>query len=181
MECGKMSDLIMKYLDGNISEVELKLLNRHMISCEKCSKEFEIMTEISELINELPEISAPADFESKVMHRIKQQKAQTSMVNMLIGAVGLFIFAYYMILFVIVPFFQERGAFQMILGYSSFILNLIGEYITRIIVYLPITIENLLILRSILIKDYMNIMLLIASGVILLNMGLIKVINLQQE
>lgn len=181
MECGKISDLIMKYLDGDISEVELKLLNKHKLTCEACRREFEIMTEMAKCINELPELSAPYGFESKVMGRLKQQKSRISMVNMQIGAAGLFVFAYYMAIFVIVPFFHESGTFQVLLGYGAFALNLIGEYITRIIVYLPITIDNLLILRNILVRDYMNIMLLIAGGAMLLNLGLIRFINLQQE
>lgn len=181
MECSQMSDLIMKYLDGDISEVELKLLNKHKLSCEACRKEFIIMTEMAEIINDLPELEAPYGFEEKVMDKLKLQKSRTSMFNMLIGAAGLFVFAYYMILYAIIPFLQESGAMQILLGYGSYIADIIGGYITRIIVYLPITIENLLILRNILVRDYMNILMFIAGGVLLLNLGLIRFINLQQE
>lgn len=181
MECSKISDFIMKYIDGDISEVELKMLNRHMLCCEECSRELQILTEMSKCISELPEIEAPAGLEARVMARIKQQRSQASMLNMLMGAAGLLVFAYYMTIFAILPFFRELGAFQMILSYGSYFLKLIGEYLMKIIVYLPITIENLLILRNILVRDYMNIMLFIAGVVMLLNLELIKFINLQQE
>ena len=181
MECSKISDFIMKYIDGDISEVELKMLNRHMLYCEDCRREFQILTEMSKCISELPEVEAPASLEAKVMARIKQQRTQSSMLSMLLGAAGLFVFAYYMAIFAILPFFRELGTFQMMLSYGNYFLKLIGGYITKIIVYLPITIENLLILRNILIRDYMNVMLLIAGGVMLLNLELIKFINLQQE
>ncbi|MDD2481609.1 MAG: zf-HC2 domain-containing protein [Lutispora sp.] len=181
MECGEISGLIMKYMDGDISEVEQKLLDKHKLSCEKCSKEFEILTEMAEFISGLPELSAPAGFESRVMERIRHQRSRTSMFNMLMGTAGLLVFAYYMTIFVIVPGFQESGILQIIFGYGSIVLKLIGECITKIIVYLPITIDNLLILRSILVRDYMNMMLFVAGGAMLLNLGLIRVINLQQE
>lgn len=181
MECSKVSDLIMKYIDGDISEVELMLLNKHMLSCKSCNEEFEMMTEMMRCINDMPEISPPCDLEAKVMKRISRQREASSMINMLIGAAGMFAFAYYMIIFVILPFIQDAGIGQMMLGYGRFVLDLIGEYIMNILVYLPITIDNLLILRNILIQDYMHIMLFIAGAVMVLNLGLIRIINLQRE
>ena len=50
-----------------------------------------------------------------------------------------------------------------------------------IVVNLPIIIDNLLVLRNILIKDYMHIMLFVAAVVAVLNLGLIRIINFQQE
>lgn len=181
MECSEISNLIMKYVDGDISEVERKLLNKHKLSCERCNQEFEMMTEMIKCINELPEVSPPYDFEAKVMSKISKQRVRSSMLNMLIGAVGMLAFAYYMIIFVILPFIQDAGIGQMLLGYGRFALDLIGKYIMNILVYLPITIDNLLILRNIMIKDYMHIMLFIAGAVMIFNLGLIRIINLQRE
>ncbi|SHI39784.1 anti-sigma factor family protein [Lutispora thermophila] len=181
MECSEVSNLIMKYIDGDISEVELKLLNKHILSCESCHEEFQMMTEMIKCINEMPEISPPCDLEEKIMNRINREREASSMVNMLIGAAGMFAFAYYMIIFVILPFMRDAGIGQILLGYGAFVLGIIDRYFIGILVYLPITINNLLTLRKILLQDYMNIMIFISGVVMVLNLGLIRIINLQRE
>ena len=112
MECSEVNNLIMKYLDGSISEVELKLLNRHRLNCWECNEEFEMMTEIIKYINELPEISPPYDLEEKVMKRIRMKRSASSMFSMLVGVAGMFAFAYYMTIFVILPYIQDINLLQ---------------------------------------------------------------------
>jgi len=181
VECSEINDLIMKYLDGSISELELKLLDKHRLNCRECNEEFEMMTEIFKCINELPEISPPYNLEEKVMKRIRNQRALSSMASMLVGVAGLFAFAYYMMIFIILPFIQDISLVQQVSGYVYFAVDVVERYLINMVVHVPIIIENLLILRNILIKDYMHIMLFIAAGVMVLNIGLIRVINFQQE
>lgn len=181
MECSEISNLIMKYVDGDISEVELKFLNKHMQFCESCRQEFEMMTEVIKCINELPEVSPPYNFEAKVMERISKQRVRSSMLNMLIGAAGMLVFAYYTMIFVILPLIQDMSVVQSLLGYGRYAFGLVGKYLMSIIVNLPITIDNLFKLRNILINNYMHIMLFIAGAVMIFNLGLIRIINLQRE
>jgi len=181
MECSEISNLIMKYVDNVISEVELKNLNKHIINCESCKQEFEMMTEMIKCINELPEVSPPYDFEAKVMNRISKQRARSSMLNMLVGAAGMFVFAYYTMIFVILPLIQNMAIVQSLLDYGYYAFGLVGKYLMSIIINLPITIDNLLKLRNILINEYMHIMLFIAGAVMIFNLGLIRIINLQRE
>ncbi len=71
MDC-KISDmLIMKYIDGEISEAEAATLNAHILECEACRKEFYFYDSMVKGFDTLPEIEAPKNFETEVMAKIK--------------------------------------------------------------------------------------------------------------
>ena len=71
MDC-KMSDmLIMKYMDGEINEMEAGMLNAHILECEACRKEFYFYDTMVKGFETLPEIEAPQNFEMEVMSKIK--------------------------------------------------------------------------------------------------------------
>lgn len=70
MDC-KMSDmLIMKYMDGELSENEAKMLNAHILDCEACRKEFYLYDSMIKEFEAMPEICAPDGFELEVMAKV---------------------------------------------------------------------------------------------------------------
>jgi len=77
MDCKYAQKLMMKYMDGEISEAEAKALNEHILVCENCREEFfvydAIITEAEKI--SAKEIEAPVGFEKAVMMKIKAEKA----------------------------------------------------------------------------------------------------------
>lgn len=181
MQCSEISELMMKYLDKDISELELIALEKHNISCKSCNHEFNALKKAVGLVETLPDVEPPYAFEMKVMRKIGAETYKRNTANLLVGIGGLFSFAYYMLLFVIIPYVQNTGILDNLFGYGSYGLEMFMGYLTNILVYIPIAIENLIKLRNILIRDYMNWMLVLTGIVMVLNLGLIKVLSLQQE
>lgn len=181
MQCSEISELMMKYLDKDISELELMALEKHNQSCKSCNHEFNALRKAIGLVETLPDVEPPFAFEMKVMERIGRERYKQNNANFLVGIGGLFSFAYYMILFVIIPYAQNTGILDTLFGYGFYGLEIFIEYFTNILVYIPITIENLVKLRNILIRDYMNLIIVFTGIMMALNLGLIKILSLQQE
>lgn len=70
MSCNKTEDLIMRYMDGSISEMEAVKLNEHISECELCREEFQAYDEVMALFLESELEEAPPEFEERVMARI---------------------------------------------------------------------------------------------------------------
>ncbi len=45
MQCKQINNHMMKYFDGNISELETEQLMRHLQKCTICADEFEVLRE----------------------------------------------------------------------------------------------------------------------------------------
>ena len=43
MQCKEISSLVMKYFDGNISELEREMIIRHNDKCSVCAEEFALL------------------------------------------------------------------------------------------------------------------------------------------
>lgn len=71
MDCSMSDMLIMKYMDGEITESEAMLLNEHILQCEACRKEFYLFDRMTKGFESLPEIEAPEGFEMAVMAKIE--------------------------------------------------------------------------------------------------------------
>ena len=93
MECDKIELLMMKHMDGALTEDEKERLEKHIRSCEKCGEDFLIYEEIQ---NGLPEpmIFAPDNFETLVMEKInalpENKKFAGSIDNLLCVVWGIF-------------------------------------------------------------------------------------------
>lgn len=70
MNCNKAEKYIMKYIDGELSEKEARILNEHILMCRVCKESFYIYNTISVNIVEKLEYSAPEGFEARVMGSI---------------------------------------------------------------------------------------------------------------
>lgn len=181
MQCSEISGLMMKYLDKDISELELMALEKHNLSCKSCNYEFKALKKAVGLVEALPDVEPPFAFEMKVMERIGRERYKQNTANLLVGIAGLFSFAYYMLLFVMLPYIKNTGILDTLYGYGSYGMKIFMEHFTNVLVYIPITLENLIKLRNILIRDYINVLIVFIGIIMVLNLGLIKILNLQQE
>lgn len=59
MECGRFERLMMASLDGEICAEERAELESHLVSCEKCRREFEELERVSELVGDI-ELQRPS-------------------------------------------------------------------------------------------------------------------------
>lgn len=71
MNCNDYSDSIMKYFDDSLNDIESAQMKQHFKICKKCNCEFEEMKLILNSLENDSNIEPPADFEIKVMDRIK--------------------------------------------------------------------------------------------------------------
>lgn len=70
MECSKVSELIMKDIDGNITIDEKNTLKQHINDCVLCREEYFNLKESMELFNDIEEKVAPDEIENIVMNKI---------------------------------------------------------------------------------------------------------------
>ena len=70
MNCKNSEKLIMKYVDGELSEEEAKLLNGHITKCSECKAEFYFYDNMLKSFGNFEEVEAPETFEADVMAKI---------------------------------------------------------------------------------------------------------------
>ena len=71
MNCNNYSDIIMRYFDGGLNDIETAQMKQHLKICKNCSSEFEDMRDIFSSLENGNQIEPPEDFEIKVMEKIK--------------------------------------------------------------------------------------------------------------
>lgn len=183
MECREISDLMMKYIDGDISCIEQERLNAHIKSCGSCSLEFQLLKDTVFLVEELPELDLPETFDAKVMEVIRAEEAYTkgkSSTLLGIGIIGLIAFVCYLGIFVTLPFIIESGIMNPIAGYISMAFSFAIEKLTSALIATLLFIGKMFTLRDLLINQYLNI-INIALIVVLLNMIVYRAIKYQHE
>ncbi len=75
MNCSKESvGLMHKYLDGDITRQEEEQLRIHLQGCELCQKHFHELKRAVTLVQSTEQVTAPADFTTKVMQRLPEEK-----------------------------------------------------------------------------------------------------------
>ncbi len=76
MKCSKAHKLISPYVDGELSERDMKPLKDHMKVCGKCRAEFEENKELHGFFSGVAEFKAPYGFHTRVMANISSGKAR---------------------------------------------------------------------------------------------------------
>ncbi|AZR73164.1 hypothetical protein BBF96_07060 [Anoxybacter fermentans] len=71
MDCQNAYKLMNRYIDGEITSEEEKVLEFHLLRCRGCQKEFGEIKELNLMLNTL---YPSYDFTSKVMARIEEEK-----------------------------------------------------------------------------------------------------------
>lgn len=71
MNCETTKDYIMKYFDGELSNIEEAQFRQHLKTCPDCGNEFHCMETIFTALEAKVELEPPADFETRVMDRVE--------------------------------------------------------------------------------------------------------------
>lgn len=173
---------MMKYFDGNISELEMEQLMRHLQKCEACTEEFEVLREALFEIEELPDIDPPAELTANIMTAVYSQKhlqiSKWQLVCWSVGFIGLVLFTYNIIAFAILPMISGGTPLlsaESLLRAAYWVGNLMKDGIVTI----SISIGKLLILRNIILKDYSVLILIWAVAFAMVDFMLYKLINMK--
>lgn len=70
MNCDKSKDYMMKYFDGELSDIEEAQFRQHLNVCPDCDGEFRCMESIFTTLETKVEIEPPKDFEARVMDKV---------------------------------------------------------------------------------------------------------------
>ncbi len=97
MDCNKANELMMDYMDFNLSDEDRFLLEHHLKECKTCKEEFEIYSNMLEEFSVVEDIHLPEDFEVQVMEKIeaiepkylKQKKDNNNLIYVFIGFMAL--------------------------------------------------------------------------------------------
>ena len=92
MECEKANDLMMKYMDGTLSESEAFSLNRHIKTCGQCEEDFLMYDSILDDFSGMTLSEPPEGFELRVMSIVRQlpEVGVKSAHRSLYGVLGVF-------------------------------------------------------------------------------------------
>ncbi|MDR1560077.1 MAG: zf-HC2 domain-containing protein [Clostridiales bacterium] len=92
MECEKAGDLMMKYMDGVLTDAEAASLNRHIQTCGHCKEDFLVYDGIMNDFSDMTLSEAPEGFERRVMAIIAQlPEMGAKSVNLPVyGIIGVF-------------------------------------------------------------------------------------------
>lgn len=79
MNCDKeVFSLIHKYLDEEITDLERRQLNNHLVECEDCRTHMSQLKKSIALVQSTSHIEAPANFTNLVMSQLPQQKSSVN-------------------------------------------------------------------------------------------------------
>lgn len=185
MQCKEISNLVMKYFDGNISELEREIIIRHNEKCCSCAEEFALLRNAIDTLEELPELEVPVGFESRVMEGIRTGRAYSVNPQLvafwLISVLGLMIFAWNMVTFVAIPFIRESGmliAAQNVIIYG---INVVSGILRELLVTVSVFLGKILVLRNVLLRDYLSSVAMIAAAFMGINVLLIYRLKLREN
>lgn len=77
MKCDECKDKISLYIDGMVDEAEEKAIVAHLDLCETCQKEYEVLTEMIQVLKFSDDIDMPRAFHEDLMRRLKQEQKVT--------------------------------------------------------------------------------------------------------
>jgi hypothetical protein len=175
----------MKYFDGNISELERGMIIKHNEKCSSCAEEFAVLREAIDTLEEFPEVEVPAGFELRVMEGIKLQRAYFTNPKIvafwLISVLGLMVFAWNMVTFVLIPFAVESGILIAAQNVVIYGVNVVSGILSNLLVIVSVMLGKILVLRNVLLRDYTTSVTLIALAFMGINLFLIYRLKLQEN
>lgn len=184
MQCKQINYLMMKYFDGNISELELEQLMRHLQICKGCDEEFNLLREALFEIEELPDLEPPAELTANIMAAVYSQKhlqiSKRQLVCWLVGFVGLVLFTYNIIAFAIFPMISGGMPLlsaESLLSAAYWIGNLMKDGL----VAAAVSIGKLLIIRDIILEDYTVLVFIWAAAFIMVDLMLYKLMSMKRN
>jgi hypothetical protein len=156
MQCKQISNLTMKYFDGNISEIELEQLLKHNQKCSACAEEFEVLKDAIYEIETLPEIDPSPELTANIMTSIAEQKHfnlnARQIICVVMGFVGLVLFTYNIISYVILPMMGVTPLISFQSGLE--VIYMLVEKAKDGFVDMSLYLGKLLIFRNILFREH---------------------------
>lgn len=74
MKCSKIQQLLSNYLDGAVSEKDIRVIEEHLKACPKCQKELEALEKIKHALDMTHEVVVSRDFEKIILNQIRKLK-----------------------------------------------------------------------------------------------------------
>ncbi|OGO77275.1 MAG: hypothetical protein A2Y23_02535 [Clostridiales bacterium GWB2_37_7] len=183
MECKQINNLTMKYFDGNISEIELEQLMHHNQKCPSCAEEFEVLKDAIFGIETLPEIDPPLELTANIMAAVANQKHlqvnARQLICWLMGFMGLVVFTYNIIAFVIFPMMGGAPlvSFQSVLRFIYLVIEKAKDGFVAMSLYLG----KLMILRNIIFKEYTMFIFLWLAAFVAVGFMLVRKVNMKKN
>jgi hypothetical protein len=162
MQCEQINDIIMKYFDGHTSELEHEQLQQHIQKCQCCAMDFQALKDALYEIECLPELEAPEHLTLNIMMAVEEQKSfvinKWQMLSWGVGFLGLVLFTYNIISYVILPLLgiapltTMPSLMQMMYG--------MGEALKNGFTGLSFLVGKLVVLRNVLFKEHQVLIVL---------------------
>lgn len=185
MRCKEINNLVMKYFDGNASELEREMIVKHNKECSRCAEEFSLLREAIDIIEEFPEVEVPVGFESRVMEGIKTRgeyiTSRKIVAFWLVAVLGLMVFGWNMVTHLAIPFIAESEAFVAVQNAIAYAVNMVSGILRELIVAVPVLLGKMLVLRNILLRDYVTAAAMIVSAFMCINLFLIYRFSVQEN
>ncbi|HPW40273.1 MAG TPA: hypothetical protein PLW98_02015 [Bacillota bacterium] len=185
MQCQEINNLVMKYFDGNISELEREMIIKHNEKCNRCAEEFGILRNAIDTLEELPEIEVPAGFESRVMEGILSRRAYSTNPKIvafwLLSVLGLMVFGWNMAAYVIMPLIRESGIIIAANNVLIYGFNVVSGILREVVVTASMLLGKILVMRNVLLRDYITSVTLIVLAFMAINVFLAYRRKLQEN
>jgi len=152
MDCYRIDELLMKYMDDTLDESEAAKLGQHLSICPNCAMDFNMYDEILTGFSEMELIPAPEGFEERVMCRVAELPSFAAKLNSTVENMMCFIWCGISVLFGMGLLMNiNREAIMEYLyaqpelaGYAN-ILAQVGEYSAALAGNLMLTINQIII------------------------------------
>lgn len=74
MDCKKIRVLLSSYQDEEVNERDRSEISSHLLKCESCRREFELLESVKSEIKKMGEIEPPQNFTPLIMGKIREVK-----------------------------------------------------------------------------------------------------------
>ncbi len=182
MKCNEAELLIMEYFDGGLMKEKLDLLVAHFSECEACKLEFESMKTVLEAVESLPELEPGENFTQNVMKKVEKKGWQLRTERYFSGVLWAAALLAFMIL--TRDFLQDSvtgiassSAVSSVVGSANFGMESswtasISSFFADIPARLTHLLERTMYFRTILLSEYLTIVLGLAFTFVVANLGL---------
>lgn len=73
MNCDEIRELLSLYIDNNLEEEQMIEIEKHLLVCDACKKEFEGIVLVINTMKNLPEVEIPVQFDSRLREGLKKE------------------------------------------------------------------------------------------------------------
>ena len=141
MECSKANEMMMRFMDGTLSEDDAARLHKHLASCDGCRADFAIYDEIVADFLTLEETPAPDGFVEAVMARVEALEPVSKKVNEKIDNILVAVWGGFSVLFglgfalslnreAVMSFLASQPAFAGYMETLAPVAVMVGDFVT---------------------------------------------------